>query len=221
MNNNFDIDLSGNIKLPPALNWFAQDCEHRSIALETLKRLEKKLNFRKNYLSKIYKYSDGIMIYELHRIIQFLLVELIKKNLNKENEFGAIERWQFQQIFELACFILRDRLPQDFLQDLNELRNKFMHYPKYQNLKDILLSKKHKSIVCKISDKKYEYMWPIDVSKKATYTAKELKKLWFQASIYTISWLIGIFELDDKPCGIIFKMEDILAESMKKEKSKR
>ncbi len=219
MDNNFNINL-GKITLPPALSWVTQDCEHRSIALETLRKLEKKLNFRKNYLSKIYKYTDGIMIYELHRIIQFLLVELIKKNLNKEREFGAIERWQFQQIFELAYFILGEKLSPDFLQDLNELRNKFMHYPKYQNFKDILLGKKHKSIAYTISDKKYEYMWPIEISKKATHGAKELKKLWFQSSIFTISWLIGMLELDDKPCGIIFKMEDILTDSMKKRKNK-
>ncbi len=177
MDNNFNIDLLSNMTPSPALNWFTQDYEYSSIALETLKKLEKKLNFRKNYLNRIYKYPDGIMIYELHKIIQFLLVELIIKNLGKENEFEAIERWQFQQIFELACFILGKRASPDFLQDLNELRNKFMHYPKYQNFKDILLNKKHKSIACKISNKKYEYMWPIEISEKASYSAKELKML--------------------------------------------
>lgn len=205
---NLKFDLSGSNNL---LDYFS----HKDIALKTLNRLEKKLNFRKNSLGKIYKHSDGIMIYELHRIIQFLLVELIKKKLNNKNEFEAIERWQFLQIYELACFILGKRLNANFLQDLNELRNKFMHYPMYQNLKDIL-SSKHKHFARKILNKKYKYMWPTEVSKKTSGTAKELKEMWFQACICTISWLLGLLELDDKPCGIIFKIEDALGEHAKK-----
>jgi|GEM_PF-2074590 len=189
MNDNFKIDSLGNVILPRELNWFVQSCKHESVALETIVMLEKKLHFSKNYFNKIYKYPDGIMIYEIHRIIQFLLVELIKKNLNKENEFRAIERWQFQQILELACFILGDKVPQDFLQDLNELRNKFMHYPTYQNFKDILLSKKHRPFARKILDKKYEYMLSTKSSKKNHQYWKRRKKI--MVSIQYVHYLMA------------------------------
>jgi len=158
-------------------------------ARRSLEQLSKSLNAPANHFQSLKDETGRWMVIKLHLCIQHILTRIITKRLPG---FIQLKTWHFKEISELACHIMSksknpygDNEIAGFLQDLNQLRNRFVHEPSYQEFKDIMKNKGDRD-KARIIFKKYEIE-----SQYNGGEAQKIKQAWLCRSAFMIAVLLS------------------------------